>query len=242
MANGPTRCKEFCLSFLIVVSHPDDEVLGAGATIAKLSAMGRKVHCCILSGKVDVRKNRPELTELHKDIARAHEILGIAGVTFGEFPNIRFNTVAHVELVKFIEQCMREVQPRVLFTHHPQDLNDDHRQTAKACQAAARLFQRGTDVPALQGLYYMEVPSATDWAFSDGGAAFRPTSYSEIGEPHLETKLKALAAYRGVMREFPHPRSREVITGLAALRGGQAGMHYAEAFEVAFQNIEAMLT
>ena len=37
---------------------------------------------------------------------------------------------------------------------------------------------------------------------------------------------------RGVMRPYPHPRSDEYITGLAAMRGGQWGMEFAEAFEV----------
>jgi hypothetical protein len=38
--------------------------------------------------------------------------------------------------------------------------------------------------------------------------------------------------YRGVMRPYPHPRSAEYITGLAAVRGSQWGVNYAEAFEV----------
>ena len=38
--------------------------------------------------------------------------------------------------------------------------------------------------------------------------------------------------YRGVMRPYPHPRSVEYITGLAAMRGSQWGCNYAEAFQV----------
>ena len=38
--------------------------------------------------------------------------------------------------------------------------------------------------------------------------------------------------YRDVMRAYTHPRSAEYITGLAAYRGGQWGLNYAEAFEV----------
>ena len=48
----------------------------------------------------------------------------------------------------------------------------------------------------------------------------------------LDAKIKALSMYRGVMRPYPHPRSAEYITGLAAMRGGQWGCNYAEAFEV----------
>ena len=48
----------------------------------------------------------------------------------------------------------------------------------------------------------------------------------------VEAKCKALSMYRGVMRPYPHPRSAEFIEGLAAYRGGQWGLMYAEAFEV----------
>ena len=54
----------------------------------------------------------------------------------------------------------------------------------------------------------------------------------EVGKEGVDAKVKALSMYRGVMRPYPHPRSAEYITGLAAMRGGQWGQEYAEAFEV----------
>jgi hypothetical protein len=47
-----------------------------------------------------------------------------------------------------------------------------------------------------------------------------------------------LSSYRGVMRDFPHPRSVEAIRGLAAKRGGESGYNYAEAFQLVFQGLE----
>jgi len=143
-------------------------------------------------------------------------------------------------LLQYGEAARPETRPTFVFTHHPTDLNDDHRQVSRACQAAVRLFQRGDDVPRLQGFYFMEILSSTDWAFPAEGESFRPDAFLEIGERHLATKLEALAAYQGVMRAFPHSRSREVIEGLAACRGAQAGLHYAEAFQTAFQNLSAV--
>ena len=57
----------------------------------------------------------------------------------------------------------------------------------------------------------------------------------EIGKDGVKIKLKALAAYHGVMRKYPHPRSVEAINGLAAYRGSQAGCNYAEAFECVYE-------
>ena len=52
----------------------------------------------------------------------------------------------------------------------------------------------------------------------------------------VDAKIKALSMYRGVMRPYPHPRSAEYISGLAAVRGSQWGVNYAEAFEVVLRN------
>ena len=225
------------MSVLVVVAHPDDEVLGCGGTLAKLASVGVPARVCILVGDVEARANRPEAAELRLETQRAQEILGINPPVMGFFPNIRLNTVPHVELVQFIENAIEETRADLIFTHHPGDLNDDHVLTSRACQAAARLFQRKPNLPRLRGLYYMEVPSATDWALSPG-PGFRADTFVELGAAALEKKIKALHCYRGVMRDFPHPRSEQVIRGLAACRGAQAGMDHAEAFESAFSALE----
>ena len=81
----------------------------------------------------------------------------------------------------------------------------------------------------------MEVPSSTEWSFDTSANRFAPNYYVEIGKEGVELKIKALSAYKGVMRPYPHPRSNEAMTGLAAYRGSQAGCNYAEAFECAFR-------
>ena len=222
------------MSVLIVVSHPDDEVLGCGATAAWLAAQGVRVTSCILSGEVTARSNRPELEHLMQDIESAQKILGINETIIGSFPNIRFNTVPHVELVQFIEAAMVQTGADTIFTHDPGDLNDDHLHTSRACQAAARLFQRRFDFPPLRALFYMEVLSSSDWSFPGNGQPFTPDSFFPAANT-LEMKIEALAAYRGVMRPFPHPRSNEIVRGLAAYRGGQCGLPYAEAFRTAYR-------
>ena len=78
----------------------------------------------------------------------------------------------------------------------------------------------------------MEVPSCTEWAINNAFNLFRPNCYVEVGKEGVDAKIKALSMYRGVMRPYPHPRSTEYIIGLAAMRGGQWGQNYSEAFEV----------
>lgn len=78
----------------------------------------------------------------------------------------------------------------------------------------------------------MEVPSCTEWKNNSAMVSFNPNCYVEVGKEGVDAKVKALSMYRGVMRPYPHPRSAEFIEGLAAYRGGQWGLMYAEAFEV----------
>ena len=221
------------MRFLVVVAHPDDEVLGAGATIHKLIKEGHKVAVATMANHAAARANISDT--LASDEAEAFKIIGVTKSYAADFPNIKMNTIAHLDLVQFIERCIEDFGAEAIITHHPSDTNNDHVQTSYAVQAASRLFQRKENVPVLKELLYMEVPSSTEWSFDSSANRFTPNYFVEIGEEGVEIKLKALKAYKGVMRPFPHPRSDEAIRGLAVYRGVQAGCNYAEAFEFVFK-------
>lgn len=220
------------MKYLLVVAHPDDEVLGAGASMWKWSHDGDEVEVCIMSTEAKARAFRPSDAELEDDTDAAVSFLGVKKKYEGTFPNIEMNTVPHLKLVQFIESAIRESEPDVIITHHPADTNNDHLQTSMACQEAIRLFQRRPDVKRVKEFWYMEVPSCTEWKINNAMNCFEPNCYVEVGKAGVDAKIKALSMYRGVMRPYPHPRSAEYITGLAAVRGGQWGVNYAEAFEV----------
>ena len=86
-------------------------------------------------------------------------ILGFNFPILGDFPNLQFNNVAHIELVQFIEKQIIEIQPDRIFTHFPNDLNDDHRQVSNACQVAAKISQRNPSFKPINGFilwkYYL---------------------------------------------------------------------------------------
>jgi N-acetylglucosamine malate deacetylase 1 len=227
------------MNTLIVVAHPDDEVLGAGAAAHTLAQQGHTVTACILVGNVEARHARPELAALHAQTLAASAQLGWQPPILGNFPNIKLNTVAHLDLVQFIERAMRQTQAQRIITHQPHDLNNDHTQVSLACQAAARLAHRvskANDHPQLESLWLMEVLSSTDWAYATQ-PAFTPNTYVAIDESAFQAKLAALQTYVGVMREHPHSRSAECLRGLAHLRGAQANVPMAEAFNCVFQRV-----
>lgn len=220
------------MKYLLVVAHPDDEVLGAGASMFRWSREGHQIDVAIMCTEAKARAFRPEDKELDEDLNASSDFLGIHRKFEATFPNIEMNTVPHLKLVQFIEAAIRESEPDVVITHHPADTNNDHLQTSMACQEAVRLFQRRPEVKRVRELWYMEVPSCTEWKINSAMVSFNPNCYVEVGKEGVDAKVKALSMYRGVMRPYPHPRSAEFIEGLAAYRGGQWGLMYAEAFEV----------
>lgn len=219
------------MNYLLVVAHPDDEVLGAGATIKKLTDKDNIVDVCIMCTEAKARAFRPKDNELNDDTDAALSMLGVRRKYEGTFPNIEMNNSTHLSLVQFIEKAIIASNCDIIITHHPADTNNDHMHTSMACQAAIRLFQRRVEVEPLKEFWFMEVLSSTEWSVNTSMNRFQPNTFIEIGEDNINVKIAALATYRDVMRSYPHPRSSEAIKGLAAYRGAQSGCNYAEAFE-----------
>lgn len=223
------------MNYLIVVAHPDDEVLGVGATIHKLTSEGNKVAVATMVSQAAARKDLSSTLSLDEE--KALTILGVVKTYYANFPNIKMNTVPHLEMVQFIETCIEDWKAEAIITHHPADTNIDHIETSRAAQAACRLFQRRENIPAMKEFMYMEIPSSTEWSVDSSSNRFTPNCYMEIGKEGVDVKIKALSAYKGVMRPYPHPRSEEAVRGLAVYRGSQAGCEYAEAFEVVMRRM-----
>jgi LmbE family N-acetylglucosaminyl deacetylase len=219
------------LNILAVVAHPDDEILGCGGTLRKLADEGHSVFTCVLCAPADARFNRPDPGRLEEVSARAAEIVGVSGTVKHEFRNIQFNTVPHIEMVQAIESAIRKFKPGWIFTHHPGDVNIDHRVCYETTISAAMLPQRlSSNLPTtmIRKIFLFEVLSSTDWS-PPVGEGFRPNSFFDISNS-FQAKLDALDAFDGALKPAPHSRSRENVERLAHLRGAQVGLDLAEAF------------
>ena len=213
---------------LVVAAHPDDEVLGCGATIARLSEEGFEVFACILSrGAVSRKQSQAErkknLAELKAGTEEAAEILGIKKLFLLDLPDNSFDSVPLLKVIKKVEEVVAKVKPGIVFTHHRNDLNVDHRITFQAVLTALR--PDGKDSPKL---YCFETLSSTEWNYP---SSFSPNCFFNV-EKHLDKKLEAMRCYKSELRQRPHPRSVEGIKALAAYRGMSVGLSQAEAFEL----------
>jgi LmbE family N-acetylglucosaminyl deacetylase len=219
-------------TILIVAAHPDDEVLGCGGTIAKFVSENKKVHISFLTDGVSARdgeKNKIKEDILNRQNAAklACSILGAQNVTFGKFPDNRMDSVALLDIIKFVEQLVIEIQPNIILTHHAGDLNIDHRRTHEAVATACRPLKSSS----VNTILCFEIPSSTEWSISNLNQVFIPNWYFDITNT-LDVKLSALEAYRMELKEWPHPRSIKGVEDLAHWRGATIGVHAAEAFSL----------
>src|SRR4051812_44609392 len=137
--NYPGRAS---MNILAVVAHPDDELLGCGATLRRLADKGNSVFTVVLCSTADARHARPSLGRLYEIAGESERIVGITDSLKYEFKNIQFNTVPHLDMVRAIETAIEKFRPSWVFTHHVGDLNVDHRVCYEAVMAAVRLPQR----------------------------------------------------------------------------------------------------
>ena len=222
---------------LVIAAHPDDEVLGCGATIAMHAKTGDQVHVVILAegvtsrDKVRERSDRnAELSELAKDAHIANEILGVNSLNLHDLPDNRLDSLDLLDVVKMVEDHIQTIKPDILYTHHAGDLNIDHRRIHEAVITATRP-QPGQTVKTL---LFFEVQSSTEWQTPGSAPSFAPNWFVDISST-LPLKMKALAAYKTEMRPWPHSRSLEATEHLARWRGATVGCEAAEAFVVGRQ-------
>ena len=221
-------------SVLVVVAHPDDEVLGCGATIARHSANGDSVHVLIMAEGLTSRdsqryrsKYESELETLKQTAEDAAKILGVTSLQTYDFPDNRMDSVDLLDVIKVIESALDQCNPEVVYTHYNGDLNIDHRIVHEAVVTACR------PLPAnkVRKLLFCEIPSSTEWQVSTAAPGFNPNWYVDVTATS-EAKLKALALYESELKPWPHPRSIEAVKTLMKWRGASVGIEAAEAFVV----------
>lgn len=215
------------MNIAVIMAHPDDEVLGMGATICRYAAEGHKVRLYFMTdGTRQTEPNYREASDERKRAAiAAGETLGVAGWRFGGYPDNMLDTVPMLRLAQEVEGWLKEQRADIIYTHFAGDLNVDHERTSLAVQTACRPIMGGL---APEALYAAEVPSSTGW----GEATFSPNQFVAVTEEQVERALIAFSSYRSEVRLPPHPRSREAFRNLRKFWGSLVGVENAEAFRL----------
>jgi LmbE family N-acetylglucosaminyl deacetylase len=219
---------------MLVVAHPDDELLGLGASMHKLiKQFGCKIKVVILGEGItsrsdarDVKKWKKELATHKQNIKNAAKAIGYHEVKTYDFPDNRFDSVALLDLVKVIEKEKNDFKPEIIFTHHGGDTNVDHRQTFDAVITATRPMSH----EIVKTIIAFETPSSTEWQAFNHPNYFKPNLFLEVSKKDVDAKIKGMESYEFEKRKYPHPRSSKALEIQCQRNGVIVGKEYAEAF------------
>lgn len=209
---------------LVLAPHPDDEVLGAGGTIARCVDEGATVVVAIVTKGYPPRFDDDLIATGRREAGVAHEVLGVKETMYLDLPAAGLDEVPHAELNERLRAVVQDVAPGRMFVPFGGDLHLDHQRIFLSALVAARPCGRAS--PAV---YAYETLSETNWNAPYLAPSFAPNCFFDITDS-LERKLEAMAAYASQLRPFPHERSLEAVRALAISRGAQVGLPAAEAF------------
>lgn len=214
---------------LAVATHPDDETLGAGGTINRLSRSGVAVHVLAITCiSATMRAGHSDAALRAKEFAAACDALGVAGRTIAwiDDERARYPHRYQRDLVSLIEHgtelSLMELRPDLLLIPAATGFHQDHQIVHEAAFSAARAGGSAKHTPRL----------VLGFAGPEDGW----TTATEPWRVYVETttnwpaKQAALTTYASQLREPPHPRSVAAIRTLDAANGITVGMGMAERF------------
>ena len=163
--------------------------------------------------------------KVRQEALSAHRYLGVEKTYFLDFPCPRLDTIPSYKLSLEIEKILRSQLISDLYLPHRGDIHKDHRITFEASLVAARPVN---DCP-VNRIFSYETLSETEWAYPSGNEVFIPTVFENIND-FIDSKINAFQFFTTQIKQFPHPRSVEIIESLSRLRGSAVGYQHAEAF------------
>jgi N-acetylglucosamine malate deacetylase 1 len=137
-------------TIFVICAHNDDQIVGAGGTLAKYAKEGKEIETFIMSFG---ESSHPHLKKAVSAEMRAREsfsgnkILGCGniqhfGLTEGKF----IEDAKEKKLMPFLIRIVKEKKPTKLFTHSPDDPHPDHRAVVKLVQELIKKSRYKNDV------------------------------------------------------------------------------------------------
>ena len=217
---------------LVIAAHPDDELLGCGGSISRYLDNGVLVKILFIGEGSTCRYDDPFCKEAVAAIKKrnlcaleALKIIGVNDFDFFTLPCGRFDQTPIIKINKIIESVIKKFRPDTVFTHSEGDSNNDHRIVHRATIMATRPCVEHV----VNRLFCYEILSSSEWSYT---SAFLPNYFVSLTKKQLLAKWTALECYKTEIGDYPFPRSWLGVKNLAMNRGMQAGIEFAEAFQL----------
>ncbi len=127
-------------TILVICAHSDDQIFGAGGTLAKYANEGDKIRTVILSygesGTFWIKEHITIQTRIEES-EHADKVIKGSGVSFLDLKEGKFEEdAAKKKSVQELADIIKEEKPSKIFTHSEDDPHTDHRGTLKLVLAA----------------------------------------------------------------------------------------------------------
>ncbi|UAK31422.1 MULTISPECIES: PIG-L deacetylase family protein [Nocardia] len=210
---------------VVVAPHPDDETIGPGGTIARMTAEGLQVHvlCVTVRANGGVADPQERVTEFEQACA-ALGVTTAAVVWIDQAGDMDITTRQRrlVDVITTHEQAsLAAVRPTALMIPAEAGYHQDHCAVFRAGFAAARPRPSVPTPRVVLGYRGVEEhwsPTHNAWPITVDTTDF------------WATKEQALRCYRSQIRPDGQPRSLEHIRLVDAAVGAGYGLRYAELF------------
>ena len=214
---------------LILSPHADDEILGCGGFISKVSKQNYHINVLILT---NANKGAPEIyspekiKEIRNEAKISNNFIGTKKLFFEDLPALNLSNYPIYKIANVINKYIAEINPEIVLIPSANDIHDDHKIIYKAAKVSMRYNKKNN----IKKILSYEVLSETEW--NENEKSFNPNYFVKLDKSDIDKKVKAFLKYKSQVKKFPHPRSKEAIINLSKVRGSHVFMRHAEAFKV----------
>jgi len=199
---------------LIIAPHIDDELLGCFSSIDEncfilyVGCDESKINFKWVKQRPDLQQRLDELNLVQSKLHFSYEIL-----------NNQVNSYVIQDLIPEFERIINKIQPDELYIPVP-SYNQDHRVVYEAALTAMRPHDINFFVKKV--LVYEQIQDLWNHNYHE----FKPTFFRLVD---IEQKIESYHLMKSQVRSF---RNGNMLKNLAAIRGIQSNLEYAEGFEV----------
>lgn len=187
-------------NILVICAHSDDQVLGAGASMAKLSREGYNIYSFILSYG---ESSHPHMKLSHVAKTRVSEskeadaILGGSGVFFMGLKDTKIGKdFQDRDMSSKLKRIFKDYKPKKIFTHSLDDLLPDHKAVRKIVVDTYDELNEETG-------FKTEIYSFDVWTAWKIKERYEPMLVYDVTS-HFKYKIRALHAFKSQINVFSY--------------------------------------
>jgi len=214
-------------NILIISAHADDECFGMGGTLAKFAASKKyNINWLIATWIWEPKWSSEQIESRTAAVNQVRDALNINDCRVWNYKDNMLDTIPKNELQEALIEYLDFIKPSIIFTPSPWDFNFEHKLVYELVEMSTKSYY----TEYVDEIIAYEIPSSTESTFKIEKRF--PVNYYVNINSFLDDKIQLVHYYTTELYQHPHPRSVDYLSALAKVRGGEAGVRYAEGFHI----------